>query len=127
VFVVGGALVVAAVAGCSAGPDQDAAASAATAFVSALHAHSGVEACGMLTSEAYSSASGATDTPCPEAITSIQVKGTKVTAVQVWGDAAQVRLGSDVLFLRHISGRWLISAAGCEPKPEGPYDCSVSS
>lgn len=81
----------------------------------------------MLTSQAYASASGATDTPCPEAIVSIEIKGTEVTSVQVWGDAAQVRLGSDVLFLRHLSGRWLISAAGCEPKPEGPYDCSVSS
>jgi hypothetical protein len=43
----------------------------------------------------------------------------------VWGDAAQVHIGGDVLFLRLTSGRWKVSGAGCTAQPEGPYDCQV--
>jgi hypothetical protein len=99
----------------------------ALSFAAALRAGAGAAACSMLTSNAYSAASGATGTPCAKAIGSIKVDGSAVTSVQVWGDAAQVRLGRDVLFLRRVSGRWRISAAGCQPQPDGPYKCTVSN
>jgi hypothetical protein len=60
------------------------------------------------------------------AITSIDEQGVTVSGVQVWGDAAQVRVGGDVVFLRRISGEWLVSAAGCQPQPKRPYDCKVA-
>jgi hypothetical protein len=58
---------------------------------------------------------------------SVDEKGTSVSSVQVWGDAAQVHVGQDVVFLRRVSGRWLVSAAGCVRQPAGPYDCDVGA
>jgi hypothetical protein len=99
----------------------------ARSFVRALESGDGGAACDLLTSNARQSASGATDTPCDRAITSIREDGSQVHGVQVWGDAAQVRISSDVLFLRRISGRWRVSAAGCKAQPPGPYECTVGS
>lgn len=115
----------AATAGCSAGPHRDVVSGAAVSFVTALERGNGAAACGLLTPSARQSAPGATDTTCAQAVTTIDEHGATVTAVQVWGDAAQVRVGGDVVFLRRISGAWLVSAAGCEPRPKRPYDCAV--
>jgi hypothetical protein len=118
------ATVAMAAAGC-AGPDRDPPAAAAVRFASALIRGDGAAACSMLNGKARSSVSGATDMPCAKAIVSVQEKGQHVTSTQVWGDAAQVRIGGDVMFLRLISGRWRVSAAGCEPQHGGRYECTV--
>jgi hypothetical protein len=112
---------------CSASPHRDVVASAAAAFASSLERGDGTAACRMLTTDARQAASGATDVPCAKAVTSVVEHGRAVHGVQVWGDAAQVRLGDDVLFLRCIAGKWRISAAGCKPRRVGPYDCTVGS
>lgn len=116
-----------ALASCASSPKRDAVTAAASDFVTALAGGDGGGACALLTEQARASASGATNTPCAQAIVSIKPSGRTVSGVQVWGDAAQVRMGTDVLFLRLIDGRWLISAAGCKPQPKGPYDCTVES
>jgi hypothetical protein len=112
--------------GCSVGTDRSAVSSAAVRFVRSVEGHDGASACGLLTSAARSSVSGATNVPCAKAILSIDERGTSVTASQVWGDAAQVHLAGDVIFLRRVQGGWHVSAAGCTPRPSGPYDCDVS-
>jgi hypothetical protein len=112
---------------CSGSPHRDVVASAASSFVSALEHKDGAAACRLLTSDTRQSAAGATDTPCAKAVLSVDEQGTAVSSTQVWGDAAQVRIGSDVVFLRQISGRWRVSAAGCTPQPAGPYDCDLGS
>ena len=112
-------------AGCSATPHGDSVRNAARSFVEKLAAGDGAGACDLLTDDARSSASGATDTSCDKAVTGVKERGSDITSVQVWGDAAQVRIGGDVLFLRLASGQWRISAAGCTPQPTGPYDCKL--
>jgi hypothetical protein len=125
-FVVAAAPTVLAVAGCSSTPHRDAVSAAARSFVDKLRSGDGAGACDLLTKDAQSSASGATDTSCADAVTGIKERGGAITAIQVWGDAAQVQIAGDVLFLRLVSGAWRVSAAGCTPQPEGPYDCKVS-
>jgi hypothetical protein len=120
-------LAVTALAGCSSSPRRSVVSAAATSFVRAVESGDGAAACALLTPAARQSVSGATDTLCADAITSIDERGATVTGAQVWGDAAQVRVGADVVFLRRISGAWLVSAAGCDPRPKGPYDCKVGS
>jgi hypothetical protein len=96
-------------------------------FAAALVRGDGSAACGLLTPSARSSVGGATDAKCEEAILNLQEGGEDPGASQVWGDAAQVRVGDDVLFLRRIGGKWLVAAAGCEPQSTGPYECKVSA
>jgi hypothetical protein len=112
---------------CASSPDRHDVRQAATTFVRALLAADGPRACQLLTSDARRSASGATDTACGDAVLSIVEQDDKVHGVQVWGDAAQVRIAGDVIFLRRISGSWKVSAAGCKPQPPGPYECMVGS
>lgn len=99
---------------------------AAQRFVSALRAGDGARACFLLTERARSSVSGATDVPCATAVKNVPDKDSTVHGVQLWGDAAQVRIGSDVVFLRRLEAGWRISGAACTPRPRGPYDCDVS-
>jgi hypothetical protein len=121
------AVLSAATAGCATSPHRNDVSSAAVAFVKALTAHDGGRACQLLTPNAQQSVSGATDTSCEEAILQVKDDDTTIVGVQVWGDAAQVSVGGDVLFLRRLSGSWRISAAGCDPQPKGPYECKVTS
>jgi hypothetical protein len=68
-------------------------------FVEALTARDGGHACQLATPNAQQSVSGATDTSCAQAILQIKDDDTTVGRVQVWGDAAQVSVGGDVLFI----------------------------
>jgi hypothetical protein len=113
--------------GCASSPDRRPVSAAAVDFVSAVADGNGAAACRVLTSDAQQSVSGATDVPCSKAVVSVDEKGTSVSSVQGWGDAAQVHVGQDVVFLRRVSGRWLVSAAGCVRQPAGPYDCDVGA
>jgi hypothetical protein len=63
--------------------------------------------------------------PCPDAIADVPLPGGDVTSVEVWGGDAQVRLGSDTLFLTETDTGWRVTAAGCEPRGEAPYECEV--
>jgi len=114
-----------AVAGCAGTPHENAVTAAARSFVAKVSSGDGAAACALLTDDARSSAPGATDQSCAQAISNVKEQGGAVGGVQVWGDAAQVHIGEDVLFLRLTSGKWKVSAAGCKPQPEGPYDCQV--
>ncbi|MFN2560685.1 MAG: hypothetical protein ABR571_05245 [Jatrophihabitans sp.] len=113
--------------GCMSSPSRAEVSAAAASFVRAIEAADGPVACRLLTSDARRSASGATDTQCSDAILSITEQGEAVHGVQVWGDAAQVKIAQDVIFLRRISGSWQVSAAGCKRQSQGPYQCTVGS
>ena len=112
---------------CASSPDRSSVSAAAVRFVSAVSRGDGAAACSDLTPDAQQSASGATNVPCSKAVVSVKEQGSTVSSVQVWGDAAQVHVGQDVVFLRLMSGRWLVSAAGCVRQPAGPYDCDVGA
>ncbi len=62
---------------------------------------------------------------CTEAIGELPLQGGEVRSVEIWGGDAQVRLGGDTLFLTETSAGWRVTAAGCEPHGEAPYDCEV--
>jgi hypothetical protein len=63
--------------------------------------------------------------PCADALTQVPLPGGEVTAVEVWGGDAQVRLGDETVFLTETDAGWRVTAAGCEPRGEAPYDCEV--
>jgi hypothetical protein len=124
-FVFGAALGSVLLAGCGRPGGASGVEQVAQRFVTAVQAHNGTAACALLTATARDSVSGMTDASCPDQIVNVDESGAQVRGVQIWGDAAQVRIGSDVLFLRHISAGWRISAAGCKPEPPRPYNCDV--
>ena len=42
------------------------------------------------------------------------------------GQWARVRLSDDTVFLGMFAGGWRVVAAGCTPRGERPYDCTVA-
>ncbi|MEO7262509.1 MAG: hypothetical protein ABI047_14835 [Jatrophihabitantaceae bacterium] len=119
VFLAGGLV------GCAASAERSGVQAVAVEFVTAVEDSNGSDACALLTSEAEESVSGATDVPCATAVLTIDENGSQVHHVQVWGDAAQVKLGSDTVFLRRLPAGWQVRAAGCQPQPGAAYHCDV--
>jgi len=112
-------------AGCAAHTQRPQVTGVAVRFVTAVQDHNGRTACTLLTDEAAESVSGATDEQCEQAVLNVEEDGTTVHSVQVWGDAAQVKLGSDTVFLRWLPGGWQVRAAGCRSQPAAAYRCDV--
>lgn len=97
----------------------------AVEFVTAVQGGNGRDACALLTSEAEESVSGATEVPCATAVLNLDEHGSNVRGVQIWGDSAQVKLGSDTMFLRRLPAGWQVRAAGCQSRPGAAYTCDV--
>jgi hypothetical protein len=83
------------------------------------------ERCELLAPSTRAALESETSTACTDAITDVPLPGGSVTAVEVWGGAAQVRIGRDVVFLTETGSGWLVTAAACEPRRDLPYDCEV--
>jgi len=120
-----GAALILILAGCTPSHPSHAAADVAAQFVDAITRHDGGQACGLLTANARSSASGATDTPCVQAVLNVKENGVDIHGVQIWGDRAQVKIGTDVLFLARFDTGWRVNDAGCKPQPRTAYACDV--
>jgi hypothetical protein len=111
---------------CGCGSTGDpAAAAAATAFTAAVASGDGAAACAMLTERARERIE-AFGRVCSTDIVRLPAATGPVTAVEVWGDSAQVRFAGDTLFLARFDDGWHVRAAGCQPQAaDVPYSCQV--
>lgn len=63
--------------------------------------------------------------PCTEAVRLLGTSAGEVVGASVFGDAAQVRLSGDTLFLTRTGAGWRVSAAGCQRNGDAPYICRL--
>lgn len=119
--------VLAVTAGCgAAGSREDAASAAATGFTAALQRSDGRQACALLAPRTLDELEQSEQTSCDRAVIQERLPaGDRVRDVDVYGDQARVVLTDDTLFLAHFPTGWKVTAAGCAPRPEQPYDCTV--
>jgi hypothetical protein len=117
----------AALGGCSSlGPDTAGAAGAAQAFHVATASGDGSAACSRLSARVVAELAQSARTPCEQAVLAADVpSASKVRDVQVWGGRGMVVLDHDVVFVAEFDGGWRVTAAGCSPRKDRPYDCSV--
>ena len=106
---------------------QGAAEQTAATFQAAVAAQDSATACALLSNEARRSLEGASTRPCPEALAALRLSAGPVRSIQVWGRNAQVVLEPGVLFLAQFRAGWRVTAAGCTPRPDQPYDCTVKA
>jgi hypothetical protein len=117
--------VAAGLTGCAGSPQRSDVQGVAVHFVTAIEDRNGAEACALLTPDAEESVSGATHVACDTAVLNVDESGAVVRHVQVWGDAAQVKVGSDTVFLQDLPDGWQVRAAGCRFQPGAAYHCDV--
>lgn len=119
-------LAVLVLAGCTPAAASDVRA-AAQEFQTAIREKHTQAACGMLSEEARSSLESTSVRSCPEALTALKLPAQRPTAIEVWGDNAQAKLPGGALFLAEFRSGWKIIGAGCQPRTDKPYACSVRS
>lgn len=105
--------------------EQPAALEAGRQFQVAVGAGDRVAACALLSPAARGNLEGASARPCPAALAALSLPAGGTRSIEVWGDGAQVRLDAGVLFLARFGTGWKVTAAGCTPRPDQPYDCVV--
>jgi hypothetical protein len=120
-----------ALAGCSSlAPDGPSAEGVAVAFAAALDAGNAAEACALLAPGTREEIESSEDAPCAESILEQDLPtGGQGRSVDAYGRGAIVRLDNDTVFLvgdgsGNVRG-WLVTAAGCQPRSDRPYDCIV--
>ncbi|WP_199423262.1 hypothetical protein [Actinotalea solisilvae] len=130
--VAGAATVLALVAGCAAAPDAPAAAAVAEAFATAVADGDGAAACTLLAPSAVQGLESEWSSACEEAVLEpdvaedvAQAAGSAAQETHAYGRQAQVRLDGDTVFLTLSGDTWLVTAAGCTPRTDQPYECSI--
>lgn len=106
---------------------QPAALDAGTRFQQALARGDLTAACGWLSEPTRSRLETNSRATCPEALAGLALPAGPVASIEVWGGNAQARLGEGVVFLAEFSAGWRVVAAGCQARPDRPYDCAVQS
>jgi hypothetical protein len=97
---------------------------AADDWLAAARAHDAAALCRLLTPAAAASVATGVGT-CADAVGDLDLSSGPVGKVEVWSDRAQVRAGTDTLFLTRVAGGWKVSGAGCTARPGLPYDCDI--
>jgi hypothetical protein len=113
--------------GCAAsGGRQDAAVGVATRLLTAVGDGDGDSACALLAPSAAAAVAESEGRSCAAAILQEDLPGPgDVRDVDIYGRQARVVLASDTLFLAAFKRGWLVTAAGCQPRPPQRYDCMV--
>lgn len=66
------------------------------------------------------------DSPCAQALREESPRpGGAVRRTDVYGNQARAVLSADTLFLSRFATGWKVVAAGCEPRPQQPYQCRI--
>ncbi|QTD98409.1 hypothetical protein S1361_13700 [Streptomyces cyanogenus] len=108
------------------GERETAASRAAVRFEESVRRGDGPRGCAALAPQTRQEVEQSAESPCAKALPDEQLPyGGAVREVQVYGRQAQVVLDGDTVFLSAFPAGWLITAAGCVPRPEQPYQCKV--
>ncbi|MEU4212460.1 hypothetical protein AB0F13_21100 [Streptomyces sp. NPDC026206] len=121
------AALLATTAGCGTLPERrDDVRAAAVRFEQALQAAQQTPLCDALAAGTREELEESAQRPCEQALDrqELPVAGA-VRHVDVYGDQARAVLEHDTLFLARFPTGWKVTAAGCEPRSDQPYQCVV--
>ncbi|GAA4992889.1 hypothetical protein GCM10023317_21070 [Actinopolymorpha pittospori] len=105
---------------------EDAARKAAEGFHAAVGDRDAARACGLLAPATREDLEHSAGEGCSKAIMSARIRSAgAVGHIDVYGDQARVVFAHDTVFLSAFSAGWRITAAGCHPRGERPYQCEL--
>jgi hypothetical protein len=106
--------------------DERTATNIALRFYAAVAAADGATACGLLTEPAQNEIEKSSSSPCDQGILDEELSDPgQPRRAEVYGDEARLELDGDTVFLSHEADGWRIAAAGCQPVPGEPDDCTI--
>jgi hypothetical protein len=111
--------------GCSGSVRETAARETAQRFVQAIASGSHGIAGELLAPRARDPLASTSAGDCAASPAVARLPRAPVGTLAMWGEEAQARTGRDTLFLHEFSTGWLVTGAGCRPRNEQVYDCSV--
>jgi hypothetical protein len=118
-------------AGCGTAGDRRDARAVTQRFIDAVHRRSGERACAQLDAAARQTLEQQAKAPCVRAVTTLQIAARRTAHAVVYLDDARVDLAGgragEAVFLGRTPAGWRISAAGCTPQGERPYDCDLEA
>lgn len=122
------AAIAVATAGCGTGRSE-AAGAAAESFAAALRGGQPAAACARLAPDTRDRLERDTEQPCEQALLDLDLDGIaeRAGSVEVFGEQALVRVGTDAVFLARFADGWRVTAAGCTPRPGRPYECRLEA
>lgn len=113
--------------GCdSAGQRDSAASAAATGFERLLSSDDAKGLCRALAPETRGALEESGKADCEKAIAAQKIPlGGEIRGTDVYGRQARVVLEMDTLFLSRFADGWKVVAAGCVPRADQPYQCTL--
>jgi hypothetical protein len=116
-----------AMAGCGTVDDRaTAATTTAERMLEAVQNRDGATACAALAPDTAAEITESTGKGCAEAILEEDLSAPgAVRKAEVYGQRAQVRFDNDTVFLGAFPNGWRVMAAGCVPRGDRPYDCTL--
>ena len=108
--------------------DDPAAGRAVERFGAAIRGHDGAAACHELSDGMRKALEDQEKKSCEEAVLGLGLTGGRVRRIDVAERSAKVDVAEDgSAFLDETAGGWKISALGCTPVHERPYECEAES
>lgn len=95
-------------------------------FADAVAAHRGAAACSYLAPSTKSALVQSEGKPCSAALLKEHLpQAGAIRSATAYGTMAQVKLARDTLFLSRFNQGWRVTAAGCSPQKDRPYNCTL--
>jgi hypothetical protein len=83
-------------------------------------------ACELLAPRTLEEVEKSSKAACPKALGDADLAPAEtVNTTDLYGSNARVVLTGDTVFLARFGAVWKVTAAGCKPRPDLPYDCDV--
>jgi hypothetical protein len=118
-----------ALAGCGSGTSdrENAASAAATRFSAAAAGGDAAAACALLAPQTREELERSAEQACGQALTDEDLPAIgAIRRADVYGGHAEVRGAGDTMFLTDLGGDWRVVAAGCQPRGDAPYECTLT-
>lgn len=109
---------------------ENAAIAAARDFRFAVATHDASAACALMAPQTRRELRQTTKQPCVRGVGAVEIPAGRdrddVRRVDVFGGQARVEFAGDTVFLAEFPTGWRVSAAGCTPRGDHPYDCTLA-
>src|SRR4051812_8299950 len=99
---------------------------AAESFTTAVQQQDFATACDLLAPETKRELESSQEQSCDQALGQQELdEEGGVSKAEVYGRSGRAMVGTDTIFLSRFPNGWRVTAAGCRPREDLPYECEL--